>query len=81
MIIKQRIVSAGTAAPYRGLFGRYLSGLSCINPFLDDMPEIANQALNWPCRCITESANRVAFNLFGDIQKHVDLMLFGLAAL
>ena len=36
-------------------------------------PEMADQALDRPSRGIAERADRMAFDLIGDVEQHVDL--------
>ena len=51
-----------------------------IDPPFDLGAEMPDQALNWPGRRITQRADRVPLDLFGDIEQHVDLALLGFAA-
>src|SRR5262249_59761498 len=46
-----------------------------IDARFDDMTEMADEALNRPCGGIAQRANRVALDLIGYIEKHIDLPL------
>src|SRR5690606_2222172 len=58
-----------------------LNSVVCIfiNPLFNFRTEITDQALNRPCSSITQSADRMTFNLFGDVQKHVNFTLLCIA--
>ena len=46
-----------------------LPGLVLINPRLDDRAEVADEALHRPGGCFAEGADRMAFDLFGDVEQ------------
>src|ERR1700728_1162591 len=48
-----------------------------VDPLFNLMTEMRDQALNWPGRGITKRTNRVALDLLGNLQKHIDLALMG----
>src|SRR5262245_195302 len=50
-----------------------------IDPALELRPEVRDDALDRPSRRIAERADRVAFDLGGDLEEHVDLALLGAA--
>ena len=48
-----------------------------IDALLDHVTEMANEALDRPGRRIAQCADRMALDLIGDIQQHIDLALLG----
>src|ERR1700733_7636337 len=42
------------------------------DPLLHLRAEMPDQALHGPCRCVPQRANRMPFDLVGDIEQHVD---------
>ena len=50
-----------------------------IDALLDHVTEMANEALDRPGGRIAQCADRMALDLIGDIQQHIDLALFGAA--
>mmetsp|Transcript_23146 Transcript_23146/g.39560 ORF Transcript_23146/g.39560 Transcript_23146/m.39560 type:complete len:114 (-) Transcript_23146:11-352(-) len=50
------------------------------DPVLDLAPEVLDQPLDRPGRRITQRADRVALDLLGHVQQHIDLLDLCLAA-
>src|SRR5690606_23350853 len=50
-----------------------------IDPFLDHVAEVADEALHRPGRRIAQGADRVPLDLLGHLEQHVDLALLGAA--
>ena len=55
------------------------AGPLMFDPVLDLVPEMADQALDRPRGRITQCTNRVAFDLFGNVEQHVNFLNLGLA--
>src|SRR5215510_12379447 len=78
---------AGTSisTPSMVIFGmgslllRSLVGAVVADAPFDLGTEMADQALDRPGGRIAQGADGVAFDLFGDVEQHVDLAQFGLA--
>src|SRR4051812_34452942 len=56
-----------------------LAGAVLVDPVLDLVAEVAEQALDRPGRRIAQAADGVAFDLRRDVQQHVDLRHLRLA--
>src|SRR5690606_37879212 len=50
-----------------------------VDPLLDDLAEVADQALDRPRRGVAEGADGVPLDLLADFEQHVDLALLGAA--
>src|SRR5690606_13430986 len=45
-----------------------------LDPLLHHRPEMADEALHRPCRRVAQRTDRMALDLAGDVEQHVDLL-------
>src|SRR5680860_776166 len=74
MIFGMRSLLRGHRHGWRNRFGGFR-----VDPFLDDVAEVLDEPLHRPGRGVTERADGMAFDLFADVEQHLDFGLLRIA--